>query len=87
MPEILLHALELQLHLLPQLQVECAERLVEQQHLRLVDERAGQRHALALAAGELARLAAADIGQPHQAQGLLDARRPLRPRDPFTRSP
>ena len=33
------------------------ERLVEQQHLGLVDQRARQRHPLALAAGELRRLA------------------------------
>ena len=33
--------------------VERAERLVEQQHVRLDGERAGERHALALAAGEL----------------------------------
>ena len=43
------------LHLLPQLQVERAERLVEQQHRRPVDERARERDALALAAAELAR--------------------------------
>ena len=35
------------------LRVERAERLVEQQHPRLDRERAGERHALALAAGEL----------------------------------
>jgi hypothetical protein len=39
--------------LLAHLGVERAERLVEQQHLRLDRQRAGQRHALALAAGEL----------------------------------
>ena len=39
--------------LLAHLGVERAERLVEQQHLRLDRERPGQRHALALAAGEL----------------------------------
>ena len=41
--------------LLPHLGVERAERLVEQQHLRLGRERAGQRDALPLAAGELRR--------------------------------
>ena len=38
--------------------VERAERLVEQQHLRLDGERAGERHPLALAARELVRAAA-----------------------------
>jgi hypothetical protein len=39
---------------LAHLGVERAERLVEQQHARLDRQRAGQRHALALAAGKLA---------------------------------
>jgi hypothetical protein len=38
------------LHLLAQLGVEVAERLVEQQDLRPDDQRAGQCHALLLAA-------------------------------------
>ncbi len=54
-PDLALDALELDLHLLAQLQVERAERLVEQQHLRAVDDRARERDALALAAGELRR--------------------------------
>ena len=41
--------------LLAHLGVERAERLVEQQHARLDGQRAGERDALALAAGELAR--------------------------------
>ena len=55
-----------------QLQVERAERLVEQQHLRPVDERARERDALALAARELDRLAAAVALEPHRRQHLLD---------------
>ena len=55
-PDLALDLLELDLHLLAQLQVERAERLVEQQHRRPVDERAGQRDALALPARELVRL-------------------------------
>ena len=47
--------LELDLHLAAQLEVEGAERLVEQQHLGPVDQGAGQRDALPLAAGELVR--------------------------------
>ena len=53
--QLALDALELELHLLAQLEVERAERLVEQQHPRAVDERAGERDALALAARELDR--------------------------------
>ena len=42
-------------HLLAQLGVEVGERLVEQQHARLDDERARKRDALLLAARELRR--------------------------------
>ena len=45
-----LQALELELHGFPQLQIECAERLVEQKDLRLVDQRPGQRYPLLLTA-------------------------------------
>ena len=71
-PEIVLDRLQLELHLLAQLQVECAERLVEQQHLRPVHERAGERDALLLAAGELARPAPAEAFEPDQPQHLVD---------------
>ena len=69
-----LHPLQLELHLLAELEVQRAERLVEQQHLRLVDDGPGQRDPLALAAGQLGRLAAAEPGQPDHLQrpdGLL----------------
>ena len=55
MPDLLLDALELDLQVLAQLEVQRAERLVEQQHARPVDQRSGERDALALAARELAR--------------------------------
>ena len=45
-----LDALQLDLHLLAQLEVERAQRLVEQQHRRPVHQRPRQRHALLLAA-------------------------------------
>ncbi|CAM5743620.1 hypothetical protein SHIRM173S_05177 [Streptomyces hirsutus] len=51
-----LDAFELQLHLTAQFQVEGAERLVEQQYLRVVDQGAGHGDPLLLAAGELVRL-------------------------------
>ena len=55
--DLALNGLELDLHLLAQLEVERAERLVEQQHAWPADERAGQRDALALAARQLGRAA------------------------------
>ena len=54
-PDLALDPLQLELQPLAELQVERAERLVEQQHLGQVDERAGQRHPLLLAARELVR--------------------------------
>ncbi len=69
-----LDLLELELHLLAQLEVERAERLVEQQGRRLVDERAREGDALLLAAGELSRLALLHPLQAHRAQRGSDAR-------------
>ncbi len=84
---LLLDALELELHLLAQLQVERAERLVQQQHLRLVDDRAGQRDPLPLAAGELRGPAAAVAGQAHHGERLVDPLAPPRPRHPLDAQP
>ena len=53
--DLSLDLLELDLHLLAQLQVERAERLVEQQERRQVDERAREGHPLSLPARELPR--------------------------------
>ena len=73
--DLLLDRLELDLHLLAELEVERAERLVEEQHARPVDERAGERDALALAAGQLARLARLVALEADHPQRLGDARR------------
>ena len=54
--------------------VERAERLVEQQHARLDRQRAGERHALALAAGELRRVALLVAGEADDLEQLVDAR-------------
>ena len=66
--------------LLAHLGVERAERLVQQQHLGLDRERAGERDALALAAGELRGIA---VGQPvelHQLEQLVHLARGSAPR-------
>ena len=55
--EALLQAADLLAHRAAQAGIEVRERLVEQQHRRLEDERARERDALLLAAGELARQA------------------------------
>ena len=58
--------------------VERAERLVEQQHARLHRERARERDALALAAGELRRHAPREPLELHQVEQLVHARLDLR---------
>ena len=69
-----LDLLELELHLLAQLEVERAQRLVEQQGRRLVDERAREGDALLLAARELPGLALLHALEAHRAHRLRDAR-------------
>ena len=53
--DLALDALELELEALAELEVQRTERLVEQQHVRTVDERPGEGDPLLLAAGELVR--------------------------------
>ena len=79
--DLALDLLQLDLHLLAQLQVERTERLVEQQHRRQVDERARERDPLPLAARELARLGLGAVGEPHELEHLPDAARDLGLRD------
>ena len=88
-PDLVLDRLQLDLHLLAQLQVEGAERLVEQQHLRTVDERAGQRDALALTAGELVGRRAAEVRRAARwpaSPAPAGAARPCRPSSPSART-
>ena len=63
-----LQALQLQLHLLAQLEVQCAKGLIQQKDLRLVHQTAGDGHALLLAAGHLADAAALEAFQANNFQ-------------------
>ena len=63
--DLLLDAADLGAHGNAQLGVEVRERLVEEQHARLDDQRAGKRHALLLTAGELAGVVVGPVGQTH----------------------
>ena len=60
----LVQVLDLGAHRDAQLGVEVRQRLVEQEHLRVAHDRAAHRHALALAARELARIAVEQVGEP-----------------------
>ena len=68
--QLLLQPLQLQLHLLAQLQIQRPQRLVQQQHLRPVHQRSGNGHALALAARHLADPPLFEALQLHGAQRL-----------------
>ena len=78
--ELLLQPRHLQPHLHAERRVEVGQRLVEQKRLRLAHDGAADRDALALAAGEVARLAV-QIGREIQRRGRgLDLAVDLRPR-------
>jgi hypothetical protein len=83
-PELTVQRPQLDLHLLAQLPVEGAERLVEEKDGRLEDQRACQRHALALAAGEPARRAMPERVrvEPHELERATHALLDPRPREP-----
>ena len=86
--DVALDRLQLDLHLLAQLEVERAERLVEQQHLGTVDQRPGEGDALALTAAQLVRLAVAVAATGGTASSISPARRRRSARlTPFTLRP
>ncbi len=71
-PDVDLDPLELDLHRPAELEVEGAERLVEEQHLGLVDQRPGERDPLLLATRQLDRLLARLAVQLDQLQHVAD---------------
>jgi len=68
--DLLLNRLQFDLHLLAQAQVQRAERLVEQQHLRPVDQRTRERDALFLSSRQPRRRAVGKPPEAHQFQHL-----------------
>ena len=84
-PDLALDLLQLDLQALAELQVERAERLVEQQHLRQVDQRPRQRHPLLLAAGELGGAAVRLRREADPLELLADAPRRSRALSTFLR--
>ena len=68
LPDDLLH---LDLHLEPQLAVERAEWLIQQQHARLDGQRSSERHTLLLATRQLVGIAIAQASQVNQVQHFL----------------
>ena len=70
--DLLVHLLDLDPHLHAQLGVEVGQRLVEQEHLRVAHDGAAHRDALALAAGQLLRLAVDQLDDVEHARGFVD---------------
>ena len=68
----IVQAPHLEAHLLAQVGIEVGERLVEQQRVRLDDQRAGERDALLLAAGKLRRIALGERAEPRGGEDGLD---------------
>src|ERR1700733_2024473 len=54
--------------------IELAERLIEQQQSRIVDERAGERGALSHAARQLMRISLAEVAKADQIERGINAR-------------
>ena len=71
-PHALLNLLQLGLHLLAEFEIQRAERLVKQQHLRVVCQRACNGDALLLSARQLFNTAALKPLEVDDAQHLLD---------------
>src|SRR5262245_15619552 len=75
--DLALDRLQLDLHLLAELEIERAERLVEEEHLRAVHDRARERDALPLATRELAGLAIPVAPEAHHLERLARTVLPL----------
>ena len=77
MPSSTEQLVDLGAHLHPQRRVEIREGLVEQEHLGLGSDGAGQGHALLLATREGARRPAFEAGEPHHVEGFAHPTGPL----------
>ena len=80
-------AADLEAHLLAQIGVEIGERLVEQKRFRFDDERARERRALLLAAGQFMRIARRQIGEMRHVEDRRDPALALGPVEPAQFSP
>ena len=86
-PDLVLNPLQLELHFLAQLEVERAERLVEEEHARPVHERPGKRDPLLLSARELPWLAALEPRETDELKRFVDPRAQLAFLDAATTQP
>ena len=71
--QLLVHLLQLDLHVLAHLEVQRGEGLVQEEHLGLVHDGAGDGDTLLLAAGEGLHVAVLVVGHGHELENLADA--------------
>ena len=81
-PDLTLDALQLNAHLLSQLEVECAERLIKEEDGWLIHERAGEGDALRLTARELRRDSLLKADELHELHRFANTALDLVPLDP-----
>ena len=77
--EVLVELADLHAHVHAQRRVEVGERLVEQEHRRIADDRPADRDPLALAAGQLRRAAVEQMLHLQDARRFGDLAAPSRP--------
>ena len=66
-----MHLFQFHLHILAHLQVQGRQRLIQQQHLRLIHDGAGDRHTLLLATGKGIDIPILIVCQPYHFQRLF----------------
>ena len=81
--EVFLKRLELQLHLLAQLQIQRPQRLIQKEQFRVVGEGSGDGNTLLLPAGELVRLPLSHLSELNQLQHGVHLFSDLRLAEPF----
>ena len=84
---LLLDVLQLPLHFLSQLEIQCAQGFIQKKHTRLIDQGPRQRDSLALAPGKLGWLAVPKSSQLDKVQHLIHSLRPHLPGNPLDHQP
>ena len=79
--DLAVNSFDLNLHLFPQVLVERAERLIQQQNVRIEDETARERNALLLTARKFPRIPVGEFAETHEVKNFSSTRLNLAPRE------
>ena len=71
--ELAVHFLEFDLHVLSHLEVQGRQRLIQKKHLRLIDNRSCNGHALLLTTGKRLHISVLIVGHAHHLEHLADS--------------